>query len=277
MNIVKQVEFMGDSLLAIKDDSGICVGIRWICQGLGLTDNQRIHQTAKVQSDLVISKGVRKIPTPTSNGIQDVICLDITYLPLWLAKINARLVKSDVQSKLVEYQLKCKDVLADSFNLSTPQATSIIPQLPTNFQEALRLLADSQDTIEYNKPKVLAFDSFLASEGNQTMSQAAKSLGTGRDRLFNFLRNQGILMYGNEPYQAYINAGFFDYIEGVQGCRCNGRTLVTPKGIVFIDGLMNIKGRSIKIVRPAKEVIETLEDIQRVMDKFKATTKTLIR
>jgi len=47
------------------------------------------------------------------------------------------------------------------------------------------------------------------------MKQAAKLLNTdmGRTKLFRFLREQGFLMEKNEPYQSYINEGFFKVIS----------------------------------------------------------------
>ena len=256
--ITKEVQFMGDTLLTVKDNNGkVYVGIRWICQGLGLNSNQRIHQTSKVQKDTVLSQGVRKIPTPTSSGNQEAVCLDITYLPLWLAKINANIVKPEIQGKLVEYQLRAKDVLAEAFVPQiVTQVNPSLPQLPQTYQEALRLLADSMDTITTNAPKVKAFDRFMDANGLQSISQVAKALGTGRDRLFRFLRNQSILMKNNEPYQSYVTSGYFEVIETVRHGFVNVRTMVTPKGVGFIDRLLHPK-------------IETVSDIERVLRRIK--------
>jgi len=260
---------MGDILTCVKNDEGIYVGIRWICKGLGLSDRQGKHQIAKIQGDIVLSKGIQRIVTPSNGGDQDAYCIEITYLPLWLAKINANIVNSDTQEKLVEYQLKCKDVLATAFvSHINPQANSQYTTLPQTFQEALRMLADSQDTIEANAPKVNAFDKFMNSHGNQTISQAAKALGTGRDRLFAFLRSRGILMSTNEPYQKFITAGYFTVTEGVSRGYGQFQTLVTPSGIGFIDQVMNSTYRN--IVPPRITKIETIEDVQRVLDRLKA-------
>lgn len=253
-NIVKSVEFMGDTLLGVKNSQGVHIGIAWICRGLGFTKNQSDTQTKKIQGDPVLSKGASKIPLDTNGIVNNVLFLEITYLPLWLAKINANIVSNDCQDKLIEYQLRAKDVLAGAFLPQSAHSNFSIPQLPTTFQEALRQLADSQDIIELQRPKVAAFDSFLASNGNQTVSQVAKALGTGRDRLFAFLRSKGILMSNNEPYQAFVNLGYFEYIETVNRGYCNGRTMVTPKGITYVD----------QLYRPT----ETIEDVQRIISSF---------
>ena len=241
--ITKEVQFMGDTLLGAKIDSKIHVGIAWICQGLGFDKNQTDTQIKKIQNDLVLSKGASKIPLNIANpGNPNILCLDITYLPLWLAKINANIVKPEIQGKLVEYQLRAKDVLADAFVPQfNPQVNPSLPQKLPNYQEALRLLADSMDTIATNAPKVKAFDRFMDANGLQSISQVAKALGTGRDRLFRFLRNQSILMKNNEPYQAYVSSGYFEVIETVRHGFVNVRTMVTPKGVGFIDRLLYSK------------------------------------
>lgn len=269
-NIVKQVKFMEDTLTCIKNDDGVYVGIRWICQGLKLSDRQGQHQIAKVQSDVVLSQGVRKIGLLTNQGNQQVFCLEITYLPLWLAKINANIVEPEIQGKLVEYQLRAKDVLADAFVSQTnPQVNPSIPQLPQTYQEALRMLADSMDTIVINAPKVIAFDKFMSSKGNQTISQAAKALGTGRDRLFRFLRDRGILMSTNEPYQKFIAAGYFTVTEGTSRGYGQFQTLVTPSGIGFIYEVMESEYRHC-VPKELPQRIETIEDCVAVFDKLKA-------
>lgn len=237
--ITKEVQFMGDTLLTIKDNDKVYVGIRWVCQGLGLSSGQRNHQQSKIQRDCILSQGVRKIVPPKNTGFPEVICLDITYLPLWLAKINANIVKEDIRGKLVSYQLRAKEVLADAFvSHVTPQANHIIPQVPQSFQEALRMLADSFDERNKLLPKATKFDKFTKSKGSRTMSQVAKVLNTGRNKLFAALRAKKILMKNNEPYQKYINMGYFDVKEYVGNNYVAPRTLVKPRGVSFISEVM---------------------------------------
>ena len=74
-----------------------------------------------------------------------------------------------------------------------------------------------------------------------TMSKAAKLIGKiGRNNMFKFLREEGILMHHSEPYQTYCDQGYFK-LEQVP--KYNGRgqlfcffpvLFVSPKGIDFI-------------------------------------------
>lgn len=118
--IVKNVDFFGDELLATQDENGVVwAGIRWLCDGIGLSKGQMQSERKKIQEDVVLSKGERNFILPTNGGNQDVLCLRLDYVPLWLAKISItpkiKKEKPEVAEKLITYQLQAKDVLAEAF------------------------------------------------------------------------------------------------------------------------------------------------------------------
>lgn len=124
---VKTVDFMGDGLLAAQDKDGVIwAGVKWFCDGLGLSEGQIKAERKKIQEDLVLSKGGRNLTLPTNGGEQDVLCLQLDYVPLWLAKIsitpNTKENNPKLVEKLIKYQLKAKDVLAQAF---LPQAKPV--------------------------------------------------------------------------------------------------------------------------------------------------------
>lgn len=107
-------------LRAAQDANNIIwVGVRWVCDGLGLTEDQAKNERKKIQKDLVLSQGVKFNPLGTGNANKDVLCLQLDFLPLWLAKISVtptmKRENPELVEKLVEYQLKAKDVLAEAF------------------------------------------------------------------------------------------------------------------------------------------------------------------
>jgi len=132
----KLVNFNGADIMAVKaNDDKVYVGVSWVCDGLGLNENQTKAQRDKINSDIVLSKGGRKISTLTNGGNQEILVLDLNFLPLWLAKINANIIESEeVQERLVEYQLRAKDVLADAF---LQKAKSLRRRIPTWDREAM--------------------------------------------------------------------------------------------------------------------------------------------
>ena len=76
---------------------------------------------------------------PTNGGNQDVLCLKLDFVPLWLAKISITPTMSretpELADRLEQYQLKAKDVLAAAFlpqNYSTYTDNSdLSPMLQT--------------------------------------------------------------------------------------------------------------------------------------------------
>lgn len=134
--IVKDVNFNGAILRAAQDADGkIWVGVRWICQGMGF-DKERIdNERKKMQKDIVISQGVKFYSLGNSNANKNVLCVELNYIPLWLAKIaitptmqreNPKMVE-----KLIDYQLRAKDVLAEAFLKDRVIKEDIVPAYKT--------------------------------------------------------------------------------------------------------------------------------------------------
>lgn len=118
--LVKEVEFLGDTLVAAQDKNGkIWAAVRWLCKGLGLSEGQTNRQLLNINDDIVTSKGISNLIFPTNGGNQEVLCLQLDFIPLWLAKISITPSMKEnnpvLVEKLVEYQLKAKDVLAAAF------------------------------------------------------------------------------------------------------------------------------------------------------------------
>ncbi|WP_454431215.1 phage antirepressor N-terminal domain-containing protein [Bacillus thuringiensis] len=114
------VNFNGAEIMAVKaNDEKIHIGVKWVCKGIGLSDDQMRNERKKIQSDLVLNRGGSNLTLPTNSGIQEVLCIELNYLPLWLAKIsitpNMRSNQPELTQNLITYQLKAKDVLADAF------------------------------------------------------------------------------------------------------------------------------------------------------------------
>lgn len=119
--------------------------------------------------------------------------------------------------------------------------------IPQTFQEALRLAADLMDEKEklekqaaLDAPKVKSYDELMSSEGLYSMSQVAKLIGKlGRNKTFALLREKGILMNNNEPYQKHIDNGHFAVkTYALNGKKCV-QTFATSKGLDFMRALIN--------------------------------------
>lgn len=138
---VKNVDLFGDSIAVAQDKEGkIWAGVKWFCDGLGLSEGQTKSERKKIQEDMVLSKGTKFHPLGTDNANSDVLCLQLDYIPLWLAKIsitpNMKENNPDLVEKLINYQLKAKDVLAAAFLTQgrTRRKTKRIGQSKTNIR-----------------------------------------------------------------------------------------------------------------------------------------------
>ena len=130
--IVKDVEFHGDMLRAAQDPDGkVWVGVRWVCQGIGFGEDKIDNERKKIQKDVVLSKGVKFHSLGQDRAKSNVLCLNLDYIPLWLAKIaiTPTMQKENpvLVNKLIDYQLKAKDILAAAFLGSKKTTEEIVP------------------------------------------------------------------------------------------------------------------------------------------------------
>ncbi|WP_330544480.1 phage regulatory protein/antirepressor Ant [Aeromonas hydrophila] len=92
--------------------------------------------------------------------------------------------------------------------------------------------------IEYQKPKVEFFNEVADATGLMDMGIIAKQLGYGRNTFFKMLRQKHVLQSGkfknNQPYQQYIDSGYF--VVKLSGASDGfiAQTFVTPKGLTWL-------------------------------------------
>jgi len=124
----------------------------------------------------------------------------------------------------------------------TPEILHEQFNIPKTYPDALRLAANLAEEVERLKPKAEMHDLFLSGENIQPMGIVAKAVGLGRNKLFDFLRQKGILMGDNVPYQRYIDAGYFVVKEKpvTMGSLVSNKpqTFVTAKGVDYIGKLL---------------------------------------
>ena len=128
-------------------------------------------------------------------------------------------------------------------------------KLPQTYVEALRALADESEAkqkaleqlsvaeqqIEADKPKVELAMAIRNLSGSCLVGEFAKVIGTGQNRLFKQLRDGGYLMANNQPYQKYLDMGWFVVVENMPFTDANGvshpsfTTRITGKGQVALE------------------------------------------
>lgn len=158
---VKDVQFNGATLRAAQDAENIIwVGVAWVCRGIGLSQGQEKRQVTNLKDDIVLSQGVANLQLPTNGGNQEVLCLKLDFLPLWIAKIHITPTMKRENPQLVEnlikYQLKAKDVLAAAFlnkNVVTPVA---------NYSKQIEVLQNTIEEVRQENRKMYKDMSALA-------------------------------------------------------------------------------------------------------------------
>ena len=118
--VVKNVDMFGDTIMAAMDNGGtIWVGVNYFCQGLEMNKKQRDWQIEKIREDKTLSRGSRLLPAGIFDASHEMYALRLDFVPLWLAKITITKKMEqdhpDLADKLLQYQLKAKDILADAF------------------------------------------------------------------------------------------------------------------------------------------------------------------
>lgn len=133
--VLKNVEFDGALLRAAQVENIVWVGVRWVCFGIGLSNGQARRQIENIQKDELLHRGCRKFATGVFDENNETLALQLDYLPAWLFKISITpKMKADhpeLVEKLIHYQLKAKDVLAQAFlpAISSKKETTEIEEL----------------------------------------------------------------------------------------------------------------------------------------------------
>lgn len=106
-----------------------------------------------------------------------------------------------------------------------------------------KVISQKEKLIAELKPKAEFFDAVADSKSAIAIGEVAKVLGVkgmGRNSLFELLRNNRILMDNNQPYQRYIDAGYFRVVEQ-KYTKPNGDTEINIKTLVYQKGVDYIR------------------------------------
>jgi anti-repressor protein len=116
--------------------------------------------------------------------------------------------------------------------------------VPKTFSEALLLAGSLQKQLEEQQPLVAFAEICAASKDSILIRELAKvasknGLVTGERRLYRKLREwKMIFPNSTEPYQEYVDRGYFEVTQSAKDTTCGTRifktTRVTPKGQVYI-------------------------------------------
>lgn len=197
-----------------------------ICKILDLSNNRMVAEAIK--SEFEVCK-LYLHPLKTNGGLQNFIMIDEPQL--YYVLNNSRSAKAKPFRMWVN-----KEVLP-----SIRKNGSYDLKIPKTYAEALleagRLALENERLqalqIE-NKPKIEAFETLMSSNDLIDFLEFSKIIKIGRTTLFSKLRQLGILMDNNMPYQEYITRGYFKCVENAftqnNIKRIYTKTMITAKG-----------------------------------------------
>lgn len=164
---------------------------------------------------------------------------------LYLEKLEKRIIE-------LENQLSTKDVLmlkVIKANTEISRAIAMNEYEIHYVQPLENNLKDEKDKVilkdlelKSQKHKVDLYDTIADKDKTFTMSEVAKLInyiGVGRNRLFEILRLNDILRGNNEPYQTYVDRGWFKIIVTEKGTQVVFQTVVYQKGVEKICELLD--------------------------------------
>ena len=159
------VPFMGDDLAAALAPGGnIYITLPGMCNALGLNTRGQLQ---RIQRTRTLSKGLRRIPIKTKGGFQQLNCLRIDLVALWLAGAQPGSIKSEFRAKIEAYQDELAPVATQVFMRVMGLRTRDIT--PSTDPQILAL-ADRVDTLTEITTLVREYmETLLEAQGHTSM------------------------------------------------------------------------------------------------------------
>lgn len=198
--IVKPVDVLGSSIMAAKDEKGnIYAGVNYFCNALGMTKGQRDKQVQKVQKDEVLKQGASKLEAGVFDKDNETVVLKIEYVPLWLTKISitekTKKQHPELAEKLLNYQLKAKDILAAAFLPNQGSDSAILRQQIQTIAKGTEELYQRVDAVDGKVQTVKQEIEALRNDLPLFPSEA--------DEISNAAKRKGVEILGGKDSNAY--------------------------------------------------------------------------
>lgn len=217
-----------------EKDGTAYLKLETVARGLGFTQEKNGVEYVKWER---VGTYLKELGFSPEVGKTDFIPENIFYRLAMKAKNEtAERFQALVADEIIPSIRKNGGYIANQENLTPEQivANALIV--------AQNIISQKDKQIEQMKPKAEFFDAVADSRTAISMNEVSKVLGIkgyGRNNLFEFLRNNGILDRWNVPYQRYIDCGWFRVIE--QKYTRQGEPCVTTKTLVYQKGVDAIR------------------------------------
>jgi len=166
MNTTNVAKINGVSLQVVADGREQLVAVKPVCEILGVAYQS---QQAKLKEHPIYSSVITLSVTTGADGKKyEMVCIPLRFFSGWLFSINPDNVKEEAREKLIEYQLKCNDILYDYFfgraefaqkkEQEFSRQLEVVTEAKKNFHEAKTILNKAE--IKLRKINELTFEDY---------------------------------------------------------------------------------------------------------------------
>ena len=199
-----------------------------------------VDEDEKVRNIVSTLGGIQEAWFLTEDGLYEVLMQSRKPIAKQFKKKVKEILKS-----IRKHGMYATDELLNNPDLLIKMATKLKEERELN----RRLQEENEEKnkiLEKQKPKVEFYDEVIDSTTVIGMKEVADILnvkGYGRNNLFKFLRENGILNRKNGPYRKYIEQGLFEIKESKyivdNEVKIKPTTYVTQKGLDYIRKILN--------------------------------------
>ena len=156
------------SLQVVVDDKEQLIPIKPVCDILGVNYTSQVD---KLKEHPIFRSTIPQRGTVAADGKErEMLCIPLRFFSGWLFSINPNNVKEEIKEKLIQFQLKCNDILFDyffnraDFALTKEVAIAKTKEVFDEKTELVRLAKSEQKVAEadYKKALSLTFEQYEA-------------------------------------------------------------------------------------------------------------------
>lgn len=214
------------------------------------------EQEEKISKEVAAVLGVKQ--KMTTKEVADILGVDVKTVQRAALSLDMDVERSGSSHTMLFDEAQATAIKLEIENHSKVNALTPKTNLERQLiiQQAMQIQAEMieelQNKVSRLEPAANFAYQLCSSKDTIEIGECAKVLNKniGRNRLFEFLRNNNVLQSNNIPYQKYIDAGYFRVIES-KYVTPNGETKISLKTVVFQKGVAYINRLLSKAVENA--------------------------
>lgn len=214
------------------------------------------EQEEKISKEVAAVLGVKQ--KMTTKEVADILGVDVKTVQRAALSLDMDVERSGSSHTMLFDEAQATAIKLEIENHSKVNALTPKTNLERQLiiQQAMQIQAEMIEELQSKVSRLEPAANFAyqlcSSKDTIEIGECAKVLNKniGRNRLFEFLRNNNVLQSNNIPYQKYIDAGYFRVIES-KYVTPNGETKISLKTVVFQKGVAYINKLLSKAVENA--------------------------